>query len=1088
MLFINRTAINVSPTLLIGCGGRGTAAVEYCNRLVLQELFPGDIGEYRLGKLPILRFVAIDSNLQGVDGGYPHHLEPIEIAAPDIEDALNDLDYPAAGSRPVRIRRIMPPNRDYKGVLNRLPGFDEGNCTCPPIGAMNFLLSWESIRNDLKTQLRTWQKAIPNDLPFQCASFETQKTIFIVAGLYGGTGCGIHLHTAAIVRDLLRELEITNVSTCGIFFLPDIVQDATPYSKKKLRANAYAALKEMDYFLSGNPFVLELGDRVVQIENDGTDFLFHNVFFVNDRNLESQRLTAAEATEMAGEFMFHRCATSFGPYLNQRLTDAPNAHHNSLAPMDDSRYRSGQRITAYSTFGLATATIPYETLRWNLTVDFAQELMNALLFLPDHDDTDEQQKVRLQREGFRTSALKGDGLLQELGLTIDKLLKAPGFGMKQPDFLAATAVNEQLNDYMTRTGCRTLAEVLAGVKKQIGDTLPSKPIEEEAIATLETSLRAELDRKKNSLIKSGGPELTRQIFATLHDALRAQQQKIQKEADTKAGADVIQLRVRAAETFLQQQKENSINRKSLRQKFQSAHFRLIKEACSTRLKCERAARMLPVLERINSVFKEYELSLSDENSRFMDIHRLIASKRLPYKFPPRLFNAVANDALLSGFVENFRYPAGNAPEDAAEMLRQAGLWVNGEIIQVPYLDDHPDRQAVVDAILAFAKKQIDDFGTTLWTRAFTESRFFPQEEAGAGVEGQNAVPDNAYRRVFDGLISRSAPFLEYGRGEKFDIHSTTILLHPTRIVGFDDIESQIWRSFPWPAEQHFLFAEGQHKNHSLTCFQFHFGLPLYSIDEIEEWKQNYEFLLKSDNIPLHKVHMPMPEPYINVAGENGYTDSNLRICLDWALGNSGLYPVFSCIDPPLLDALEDPAVQEFYLILRENEFIDRTDLEEILRAQAIILPPLVATELKRLLGLSGKEDRELYLSLAMATDKVPPLLECFDRFTTATLPSDVFSSPLIRCRHDGTKWIFFIAPEITADERLRNTLSRRFQNPLSKPVFKTGIDKDTVLNEIKSNAAFRDRFVAKCLEAATHLRLMGQPETSFPEALREKEA
>jgi hypothetical protein len=96
--------------------------------------------------------------------------------------------------------------------------------------------------------------------------------------------------------------------------------------------------------------------------------------------------------------------------------------------------------------------------------------------------------------------------------------------------------------------------------------------------------------------------------------------------------------------------------------------------------------------------------------------------------------------------------------------------------------------------------------------------------------------------------------------------------------------------------------------------------------------------------------------------------------------------------------------------------------------------------------------------------------------------------PLLKVIRDGDECKYFIDPDITPDEGLRKKLARNFQAPLANPILKTGIDKELLLNEIKSNAAFRDCFITKCLEAASHLRWMGQTESSFPESLREKEA
>jgi len=707
MIFINRASLRVTPTMLIGCGGRGTAAVEACNRLARQELFPeerfpGTNGEHTFQNLPTLRFIAIDANtMNDEDHGIQHHLDPINISAgSEIHQALDDPSYPQAGARPVNIIHTMPSRRYYKRVLDRLPAPDAGNCTCPPIGEINFLLRWAHIRDALRAQMRTWQRQVPNDLPFACDSFSTPRTIFIAAGLYGGTGCGVHLHLAAMIRDLLREMEIDNVKIMGIFLLPDLVKDASHDTMRKLRANTYAALKELDYFLSNNPFSVKLGDRSFTIENQADDYLFNNVFLINDRNRDSKTLAPADASEMAGEFMFHYCATAFGPFLSERMVDAPNTKASQDAPIDDSMVRTGKRKTMYSTFGLASAAIPYDTLRWNLTVDFARELMNSLLLQPDHDTEEEQAKINRQQAALDATVMKGHGLMRHLGVTVDQLRNRSEFAIALPQFLGR-GMNERLDACRERMQCKNIADLIATSEQQFSQIIREHFIEDKPIDTtsLISSVEEKLVKYKDECIDKGGTSFAINIISSLRDSWRIHKKDAVddvKEIEFNNNENYFAL----ANSHLRKKKEpKRIGKEEYYREFERNYFRNIKNVCTRRIEWEQNKRLIPVLNQIERVIDQVYQGLTEEHGHFEDIHARILRKTRKYQFSRRLHNAVANDDLLTSFVENFPYPAGNTPEDAADEIRQSGLSVAGKPVAVSHFDNHPNRDELVDALI-----------------------------------------------------------------------------------------------------------------------------------------------------------------------------------------------------------------------------------------------------------------------------------------------------------------------------------------------------------------------------------------------------
>ncbi|HQN20393.1 MAG TPA: tubulin-like doman-containing protein, partial [Syntrophobacteraceae bacterium] len=278
-MFINRSEIKVTPSVIIGCEGKGTEAVVRCRDLVQQEIFRGNPDALR--DFDPLQFLVVDSGPQPLESsGTDHGIETLSIAFDRIERVIDNPDFPASGSGVVKILRQMPEFRDYKGMLTALPSSSLGNSTCPPLGAMNFLASWNSIKEGLRARLMYWKQESKTGI--KTNDWKKYNQIFIVAGLFGGTGSGTHIHLAAMLRSLLAELEIPNTAIYGIFLLPDIIENADDAGKMKLRANAYSCLKELDHFLSGNPYTLEMDTKKLIVSNTTKDMLFNKVFLVND--------------------------------------------------------------------------------------------------------------------------------------------------------------------------------------------------------------------------------------------------------------------------------------------------------------------------------------------------------------------------------------------------------------------------------------------------------------------------------------------------------------------------------------------------------------------------------------------------------------------------------------------------------------------------------------------------------------------------------------------------------------------------------------------------------------------------------------
>jgi hypothetical protein len=82
---------------------------------------------------------------------------------------------------------------------------------------------------------------------------EIQPVVFIVSTLAGGTGAGIFLQVAYIMRSLMRDLGINKYQQYGFFVLPDIIAEGSggnlrtlsEMQKENMKTNGYACIKEL---------------------------------------------------------------------------------------------------------------------------------------------------------------------------------------------------------------------------------------------------------------------------------------------------------------------------------------------------------------------------------------------------------------------------------------------------------------------------------------------------------------------------------------------------------------------------------------------------------------------------------------------------------------------------------------------------------------------------------------------------------------------------------------------------------------------------------------------------------------------------
>ena len=231
----------VKPTLLIGLGGTGKEVL-----LRLRQRF---FEKYSLVGFPTMAYLWIDTDIQNqnIDG---RPLDYIDQQARFQEGEWVDAqvlnnDFQAIFANPNQNRYIFRwiyPSLAVQGsVIN-------GSRQIRPLGRLGFFRAYSTIRRRLS--------ALRNQVMSQQARLEMQGRygiqvdpsnvlqVILVCSLAGGTGSGMFLDTAFLLRQMFAD---TNPDIVGYLVLPPVfapaAQDGEP-----IYANAYAALKELEFY------------------------------------------------------------------------------------------------------------------------------------------------------------------------------------------------------------------------------------------------------------------------------------------------------------------------------------------------------------------------------------------------------------------------------------------------------------------------------------------------------------------------------------------------------------------------------------------------------------------------------------------------------------------------------------------------------------------------------------------------------------------------------------------------------------------------------------------------------------------------
>lgn len=245
----------------------------------------------------------------------------------------------------------------------------------------------------------------------QNSEAKTQR-VALVSSLAGGTGSGLLLPFAAYLADYLKKNFPQNgYNMNGFFMMPDVVMhygNGNQVEGMSLYSNAYATIKELDYFIQSNIGTVEKQEDMSLFHADqkgfsGTLYNFTFLFgLFNDNCGSAEGLKSLQGyKEMIADCIYL-------PYcspINEKNTaweDNKFKHLTIMLSMgQEKKYRH------FGSIGVARLQYPYEKIKKYLTLCWAKDTMDHDWFYYDTEyDRYREEHLKQEKQGIMNGPMQ----------------------------------------------------------------------------------------------------------------------------------------------------------------------------------------------------------------------------------------------------------------------------------------------------------------------------------------------------------------------------------------------------------------------------------------------------------------------------------------------------------------------------------------------------------------------------------------------------------------------------------------------------------------------------------------------------------
>lgn len=361
--------VNLRPTLVIGLGGTGLKIITQL-KARMEEQF-GQGSNYN----NVIKFLCFDTARENYSAPQPNYPDrkPVSLSESEfvrISDIpLQDLRY-IQDENPA-MRTIFP------DVLYSTQ-IDQGAQQVRRLGRIALFYHYQNnIKGVLKQNLDAIRNIANKGNLGQSEDGHRELfvkdlnsvRIFIVCSICGGTGSGTFIDIAYLARHL-SGIDPRSLDVIGMLLLPEAFPDIRTTGESRIRANAYAALLDMEYYnqatgLDRHLYQVDMPNEHIQV--DGSPFSL--CYLVGSSNLKARVGDITVLAPILAEALDTMISTRIGEQLDATLDNIRPTLTN---------YRKGFRAF-YSALGISQIVFPRPVLEQRFMTLMKQRLIDYWL-------------------------------------------------------------------------------------------------------------------------------------------------------------------------------------------------------------------------------------------------------------------------------------------------------------------------------------------------------------------------------------------------------------------------------------------------------------------------------------------------------------------------------------------------------------------------------------------------------------------------------------------------------------------------------------------------------------------------------------
>ncbi|MBK1812314.1 hypothetical protein JHL18_16950 [Clostridium sp. YIM B02505] len=351
---------DIMPTLVIGLGGTGFQVIKRLKKLFSKR--------YGGKKLPI-RYLIIDTDLKSFLDDDIDNNEKCQLRFG--EGVKTTLDWAYKNPYFDWLPKNPPITPDF------FTSTDQGAGLMRPIGRMylakNAQLVYDTL-NTAKNDLVDLHKVLTDVGEAYLENIDRHK-VYVVGSLAGGTGCGTFLDVAVMLSKVFNR---DNTNIIGLFTLESCYDDKLSSdldAQNRSKANCYAALKELEFFMSS----------ITNPDDEKYSFKYNNIGEIKlEKKLFDICYLLENKNEMGGvltniEDIYDLCSLQLFQEVGTKLGSQLRADYANFICKDKDPVLKRDRH--FSTFSSSSMEVPVENLRrycaYRLTSEILSKISNS---------------------------------------------------------------------------------------------------------------------------------------------------------------------------------------------------------------------------------------------------------------------------------------------------------------------------------------------------------------------------------------------------------------------------------------------------------------------------------------------------------------------------------------------------------------------------------------------------------------------------------------------------------------------------------------------------------------------------------------